>query len=356
MKKKILVTGAGGGGSNNLINSLRASNLDLEIYGSNLSATVLAKSNADYNFLLPAATESHYIDSIINQIKKYEIELVIPNNDREVRQISSERKLLPCHIFLPSQETIEICQDKYKMYLKLSEVGIPVARSYDLNSYDDIEPAFESLTDTGDRFWVRLRQGSGSKGATWVKNATQAYAWISMWDQLRGYSVDKFMICEFLPGRDYAFQSVWSNGELVVAKMCERLSYFFGENRLSGMSSTPEIARTIKDEKALEIIFKAIHTISPCPHGNFNLDLKGDVNGQMNVTEFNIGRFCMITPIFDLTGKINTAEAYVRKAFGENLQVSNPIDIEEDMYLLRDLDTLPTIVHKSRLEELETIL
>ena len=73
----------------------------------------------------------------------------------------------------------------------------------------------------------------------------------------------------------------------------------------------------------------------------------------MNITEFNIGRFCMITPIFDLTGKINTAEAYIKSAFEEELTGVNPIDIEEDMYLLRDLDTLPTIINGKDLEKLK---
>lgn len=356
VKRAVLVTGAGGGGSNNLINSLRASGLDLCIYGSNLAARFLAKSNADRNFLLPAATESDYIGSLAYLVERESIELVIPNSDREVRRISVERDKLPCHIFLPPVDTVEICQDKYKMYLELTRARLPIARSYQLNSYDDIEPAFEALAGSGDRFWVRIRRGSGSRGATWVKNAEQARAWISMWDELRGYSVDNFMISEFLPGRDYAFQSVWRDGELVVCKMCERLTYFFGANRLSGMSSTPETARTIRDDKALETIIKAIRTVCDRPHGNFSLDLKGDANGNMCITEFNVGRFCMITPIFDLTGQVNTAEVYVRTAFGEIMQIDDPIDIEEDMYLLRDLDTLPTIVSEAQLVELEATL
>ena len=353
MKKKILVTGAGGGGSSNLISSLRASDLDLEIYGSNLESRMLAKSNADHNFLLPAATEDNYLDSLVKQIELNKIGLIIPNNDREVKRISIDRELIPCRVFLPPNETVEVCQDKYQMYLRLVESGIHVARSVDLTDYNDIERAFEELADTGDRLWVRLKTGSGSKGATWVKTVSQAHAWISMWDDLRGYGVDKFMICEFLPGRDYAFQSVWRDGELIVAKMCERLSYFMGTNRLSGMSSTPEVACTVRDEKTLETIFNAIRVICKRPHGNFNLDLKGDAHEAMNVTEFNIGRFCMITPIFDLTGKINTAEAHVRSAYGEDMEVSDPIDIEEDIYLLRDLDTLPTLVSKTRLDELD---
>ncbi len=330
-----------------MIRSLKKSSLDLNIYGSNMDGYVIAKSNADKTFKLPASTEPGYIDSIKQLVNKESIDLIIPNNDREVNSLAEHRDEFVCKIFLPPIETVQICQDKYKMYQRLVNDGIPVAESYPLECYEDIENAFIKLEDKGERFWVRLRKGSGSRGATWVKTKDQARSWISLWENLRGYSVNNFTISEFLPGRDYAFQSVWKNGELVVCKMCERLSYFMGSNRLSGMSSTPEVARTVRDEQALNTIFKAIKSVCNKPHGNFCLDLKGNKDGIMNITEFNIGRFCMITPIFDLTGKVNTAEAYVRSAFDEIMKVKDPIDIEEDMYLLRDLDTEPTIAHKS---------
>ena len=135
--------------------------------------------------------------------------------------------------------------------------------------------------------------------------------------------------------------------------MCERLSYFFGENLLSGMSSTPATARTVRDDHAVETALRTIQAVCEHPHGNFNLDMKGDSNGAMNVTECNIGRFFMITPIFDLSGKINTAEAYVRCAFDEPLNFDQEIDIEEDIYLLRDLDTEPMVVSGKYIRKLD---
>ena len=355
MKRKILITGAGGGGSNNLIRSLRASSLDLEIYGSNLDPFILATSRADKNFLLPSASEPTYINALLSKIEEEGIDLVIPNNDREVRRISDERSKISCRLFLPPRDVVAVCQDKFEMHLKLKAADLETAKSIPITDYDDIEPAINELADTGERFWIRPRSGSGSKGATWVKNAEQARSWISLWAELRGFPVNTFTISEFLPGRDYAFQSVWSNGRLVVGKMCERLSYFFGANQLSGMSSTPAVARTVRDDYAIETALRTVQTICANPHGNFNLDMKADSDGVMNVTECNIGRFFMITPIFDLSGKINTAETHVRCAFGESLDFCEEIDIEEDIYLLRDLDTEPMVVAGKTIRKFEEI-
>ena len=351
MKINVLVTGAGSGGGENLINSLRQSDLNLFIYGSNMDEYLLAKSSADKTVWLPSAKEERYIRSLESLIKKEKIKLVIPNNDTEVGRISKDRDSLSCKVFLPPDETISICQDKMKMHKEFEEAGVPQAKFRGIECYDDIQE-FISVNQF-DKYWVRPRRGSGSMGATWVKTASQAQAWIEMWVELRGFSIDDFIISEFLPGKDYAFQSVWKNGELIIGKMIQRLSYYMGRNRLSNMSSTPAVAKTIYDEEALKNIYKAINTVSRRPHGNYNLDLKERSDGTMCITEFNIGRFCMITPIFDLTGKYNTAEAHVKAALDLPITIENSIDIENGVYLIRELDTLPTIVRE---EELKSII
>ena len=350
--KNILITGIGGGGSNNLYESLRLSKLNKAEYnfiGSNIDQKTLAKSPLKENIILPVATDPRYKPALMDLVKKFNIDLIIPNNDREVGVISAMREDLDCKIFLPDNSTIMACQDKHKMYQKLEGFDIPMAKSYAIESLEDIDKFIKKLP--GDKFWVRPRKGSGSKGATWVKSAQQAKEWIQLWIDLRDFKVDDFTISEFLPGRDFCFQSVWKDGELVLAKLCERLSYFGGENRLSGMSSTPAVAKTVYDKKALDTIFKCVTHLTDYPHGNFNFDLKGNINGEMCITECNVGRFCMITPIFDRTGNFSTAEYYVRSAFDdieENL-IKDPIDIEENCFLIRELDTLPTIVREKEL-------
>jgi carbamoyl-phosphate synthase large subunit len=225
-----------------------------------------------------------------------------------------------------------------------------MAKSFNLENYNDIEKAFKVLPKS-DKYWVRMKIGAGSKGATWVRTPDQAKNWIELWESLRGFPPDAFTLNEFLPGKDYAFQSVWKDGKPVVMKMVQRLVYFYGVQRLSGMSSTPQIAKTVYDPDALKTILKAIDAVTKKPHGNFCVDMKGDRNGTMCITEFNIGRFCMITPIFDLTGKINTAEAYVKCALDHPIENNYELDYEKDKYLIRQLDTLPTVCSKKDIEK-----
>lgn len=340
---KILVTGAGGGGGENLISSLRSSSLDLTIYGSNMNEYLLSRTSADYAAHLPAATEDGYLEALNKLLVSEGIELVVPNNDREVAAISRHREKVACKVFLPPDETVRICHDKLEMHECFQKYDVPQAKYLGLKSLEDIDRFVSE--NPAEKYWVRPRCGSGSRGATWVRTGQQAKDWIGLWCDLRGYSLADFIISEFLPGRDYAFQSVWKDGEMVVGKMVERLSYIGAGNRLSGMGSSPAVGRTLLDMKTYEeSIVKAIYAVCAKPHGNFNLDLKGREDSIMCVTEFNIGRFCMITPIFDRTGKYNTAEMHVRSALDMEINVDDPLDYEDGCYLIRFLDTEPTIL------------
>lgn len=350
MKKTILITRAGGGGSNNLIRDLRLVNSDIKIIGTGIDKYKAAKSIADVTYVLPdVAQTEEYLHALNKLIIKEKIDLVIPNNDRDVKILSDNREKIFAKVFLPSKYAINVCQDKWEFYNLLSSHDIPMAETYEINHIDDVYSIFEKLSFSK-TLWVRLKKGYGSKGATKVNSPEQAIFWIKYWHEMRGMAINQFTISEFLPGRDLAVQSTWKNGQLQIMKIAERLSYYGGDQRASGMSSTPQVACTIKDEEVLRLCEKVARIIEARPNGNFNFDLKQNSSGVFCLTEVNIGRFFMITPIFDLTGTYNMIDSYIKLAFDQELGISNPYDIEENMFMIRDLDTEPLILSKIEME------
>jgi carbamoyl-phosphate synthase large subunit len=186
-------------------------------------------------------------------------------------------------------------------------------------------------------------------GAIPVDSAEQARSWVAYWELMRGVPASSFTLCEYLPGRDYAVQGLWRQGRLVLLKMCERLSYFGGGSQPSGQSSTPALAKTVFVPPVADICARVMAAVDGTASGVFSIDLKEDAGGTPCVTEINAGRFCMITNVFDLTGKHNMAATYVRLAAGEPVELRDEYDIAEDYYLVRDLDTLPAIFHAEEL-------
>jgi hypothetical protein len=73
---------------------------------------------------------------------------------------------------------------------------------------------------------------------------------------------------------------------------------------------------------------------------------------QYCVTEINIGRFFMITNLFNLAGNHSMIDTYLKLATGQDPGISNPFDFSEK-YLIRSLDTLPTVLS---LDEITSLL
>lgn len=341
-RPSVLVTGAGTGRANNLVRSLKARGNDIDVIGCHSDLFVLAKSETDWRFHAPPpSSEAGFIAACQTIIQAKVVDLIIPSSDEDALALAKIRDQLPCRVHLPPVEVIALCQDKYALSQVLKAKNVPVPETVAIRDRSDVSSAFRQLDHP--LLWCRTRHGAGSKGATKVKDAEQAWSWISYWNEMRGIPIDEFTLSEYLPGRDFNVQGLWREGGTVLMKMCERLSYLDGENRPSGMSSTPAVAKTLCDDQVLDLCDRAVKLVAPNASGVFNLDLKQDVYRRARITEINAGRFAMITNIYDLTGRHNMAQTYVRLALGQAPDISETRDVAADHYLIRDYDTNPLI-------------
>jgi hypothetical protein len=340
----VLVTGAGSGASNNLIRSLRAGDPTLFVVGCHADPFFLKKSPADRNYLVSPADNPRFRKNLQRVAEREQVDLVIPTTDLEVRLIGEFRDRLPGHVFLPRQPVIELCQDKYELAGRLGSRGVPAPVTCALSDLDSTESVFKQLAPRR-RLWCRIRTGAASMGATPVATAAQARNWVSYWAEMRGVPPSAFTLSEYLPGRDFACQSLWKDGKLKLLKTTERLSYFGGGNTPSGVSSVGGVHKTIRDPRVAEVSVAAVRAVDDRPSGAFSIDLKEDVHGQPCVTEINVGRLLSGTTIFDRTGRHNMALTYVRLALDLPVAIDDVYDVTEDQYMVRDLDTLPDIFH-----------
>jgi len=357
--RRILVTGAGSGPSNNLMHSLMQGDPSTVLLGCHSDRFMLKKSPAERNFLipLPDADEGAFGRALRSVVESAAVELVMPGNDRDARALASMHKRtgLTCRVFLPDLKTIDLCQDKCTLSLFLRKRGIPAPRTYAITDRNSLLEAWRAL-DPRELAWCRIRRGFASRGATKVRDPDQAWNWISYWHTMRSVAIEEFTLCEFLPGRDYNVQGLWSDGRPVLLKMCERLSYLNADHHPSGMASTPALAKTVWEPAAIEACENAVRAIDERANGVFSLDLKESELGVPCITEINAGRFAMITNIHDLTGRHNMAASYVRLAFSEHTGIEDPHDRAGEHYLVRDLDTLPAVLPADALfERIESV-
>jgi biotin carboxylase len=346
VSRRLLILGAGTGAGNNLVTSLRRSLPALTILGCHEDPFILKKSTADRTYLLRGGL--HAVEEIVAIVRAEGVDLVIPTSDADVKLLSDHRAALAPNVYLPSKALIDLCADKCDLATTLGRHGVPVPISLPITDLDTVDELVAKLAWTR-QLWCRTRAGTRSLGATPVASAAQVRAWLLLWDQLRGVPPSAFMLAEYLPGRDFLCQSLWHDGRLILVKTFERIAYFGGENSPSGVSSLSSLAKTIVDDRVVDVCVRAVRALDPPATGAFSIDLKENAEGVPCITEINAGRFFIGMTALDHVGQHNMSACFVRLALGEPVDIDQPYDCPPDHYLIRDLDTPPGVCHADEL-------
>lgn len=350
MRRRLLIMGAGGGPSNNLIRSLRLGDPSFHIVGCHRDRFTLRQSSADRSYLIPPADHPAFVESLNALIEKEDIGLLIPNSDADVRAIAACRAEIACRVFLPRPEVIDLCQDKYRLSAFLETRGIRVPATCPVSSVDNLEALFDKLPPHAP-LWCRLRTGQGGMGAMLVKSPEQARSWIRYWEEMRGIPPTMFTLSEYLPGRDFACQALFKAGRLVLIKSYERLTYLGAGAHPAGFSTLAALSKTVFAPQVVEVCAAAVRALDADVSGVFCFDARENRSGLPCLTEINPGRFGLSTSIFDIPGRHNTASTYVRLAFDEAVDLVDEYDAVEGYYLVRDYDTVPAVIHADELFE-----
>lgn len=348
-RKRIIVTGAGGPAAYNFIQSLRMAREKFYIVGTDVNKYHIELSGADVFYQLPSALDPKYIDVLNKLIQKERIELVHPQPDVEVKRLSEEREKVKARLFLPNKRTIDICQNKFKFNQIINKAGVKTAQSFYIQDEKSLRVGFKELKKNHEKIWIRAIRGAGSRAALPLTQVEQAIAWIKYWIEMKGLSWRDFMISEFLPGREYAFQSLWKEGKLLMSQARERLEYLFGNIMPSGQTSTPSIARTVNNKAVNQAAYQAIKAVDSHATGIFCVDLKENKKGEPCVTEVNAGRFFTTSHFFSEAG-LNMPYYYLKLAYGERIskKFKKFNNLKSNIYLIRMVDMGYKIIKKGK--------
>jgi carbamoyl-phosphate synthase large subunit len=345
--KKIMVTGAGGPAGINFIMSLRILREKMFIVGTEASEYFIHLAPTDKAYLVPRAKETGYIDRLNEIIRKEDVEFLHAQPDIEVKVISENREKLKANVFLPSKKTVRICQDKLESSRIWQEKDIPVARTRELHSEQDVDKAFEEF---GSPIWIRARHGAGGRGSTPASNMETALSWINYW---KSRNVDwEFIAQEHLPGKNIGFHSLWKDGELVTSMARERVEYIYPHIAPSGITGTPAVQKTVHNESINKIGTEAVLSIDPNFNGIACVDLKENKDGVPCVTEINAGRMFTTSFFFSYASKIlrndyyaNIPYLYVKLAYKESIPNIPKYNIlPEKLYWIRHIDAPAKLV------------
>lgn len=348
---RIILGGAGGAPTNNVIKSLREGGSGDHLIGTSSVATDLFLADVDERYVVPYAVAPDYPSRLAQLVKKARPDFIHAQHDFEVRAVSRLRGELQqagVKLYLPAAETIENTVDKGKSYEIWSRHGVPVPQTMLINDPADLNKAMERF---GGKVWLRATEGGGGKGALPV-NGAHDYEFAKLWiDRYHGWG--SFTAAEMLSANSVTWLSIWYQGELVVAQTRARRSWNFGDRTLSGVTGVTGVAETCSSEIVTQTARQAIEVIDPSPHGIFAVDMTYDVADKPRVTEINIGRFFTTVYFFTKAG-VNFPQIYRDIALeGKFPTLDRKINpLPDGLVWIRGMDVEPILATVADLEGL----
>jgi len=337
---RILLTGAGGSAAYNFYDALRLASTDDYVVGTDMKPYHLELIDVQKRYLVPGVNEpDKYVDAMNRIIAKEKLEFLHPQPDVEVAFLARNRDKLHAKTFLPDADAIELCHDKMAFNQRLTARGVAVPESRHIANQQDLKDALADLLKVQPKVWLRATRGAGSKASLPINSFYQGDAWIDYWRTFRGIDYGDFMASEFLPGHEFAWQSLWCNGELITAQARERIEYIFGSLVPSGQTSSPSVAKTVNRDDINEVGQTAVRAVSDTPHGVYCVDMKEDGSGVPKVTEINIGRFFTTSNFFAHAG-LNMSAMYIELGMtGKLAQKPKQLNpLPDDLYWVRMID------------------
>lgn len=329
---RILILGAGGAAGINFCRALRRAG-GIHIIASDVDSRRIKLPSADEYVLMPPAyaRETRY-PAFYDVLAKYKPDVVYAQADKEVQFLSEHRSA--CRTMLPSMAALEIAGNKMELNRVLRRRGVAVPDACDF-AYA-MEWAFQ------DKLWVRAKCGAGSKAALPCNSMRQARQWVDYWCEMRGLRHEDFMVSEFLPGKEYAWQGVYKDGQLFASVARTRDEYVFADQMPSGQSSTPSVATIVHSDEVNRLAEAAVRAIEERPNGVYGVDCKTGADGVVKVTEINAGRFYTTSDFYAAAG-CNLPSDWVHLAMGQFPPMHGE-PIPAGTMWIRSLDREPLLV------------
>ena len=344
--KRILVTSAGGAPAVNFTRSLRKAPEPFYLIGVDANKYYLDRAEVNEKYLIPKASDPMYIPIVQGIINETHPDLLHVQHSREVPVISRYRGELGVKTFLPESRSVEICDNKVESFKCWKAAGLKVPETLLLESENDVDIAFQRF---GQKIWLRAITGSGGSGAAPTTDPEWAKFWVTVHN---GWG--KFSASQCLTSISVIWQSIWKEGELVVAQGRKRLFWEFGEKFLSGVSGVTGGGSLISDPVVDKIAQETILAIDKRPNGIWGVDLTYDDSGIPNPTEINVGRFFTTHQFFTEAG-LNMPYIYVKLALGEEppriSQRLNPLTA--GLVWIRGVDFIPKLTTLEQIEDYE---
>ena len=229
---RILVTGAGGDTAIGVIKALRMARKNYVIYAVCIDEMSIGLKMADYRAVVPPVSDvNNYINSLIELMNKWSINILIPTVDSEIKIVSKFHNKLyektKCKVIVGEYSDIVKCSNKQATYKYLDSIEINHPKTF--ISKEEVILSLQNGID----IIAKPRFGGGSKGIKILsKNDLSVDGWFNknfLYQEFEKYSKEITSVVlkdERKIVGSVVFERILSNGRTVWCKRLPEGNYF----------------------------------------------------------------------------------------------------------------------------------
>lgn len=266
MRKKIAITGIGGGVGQSIIKSLQGTEYEcIGLDGDNHATGAFVVPKA---YRIPYAVADDFIPCVLDICKRESCSLLFPGLDAELAKLAANKSLFQQNgikLIVSDPAVIEVSDDKMRTFQYLTGIGINVP-----------ETALLSEVKTGDSiltYPVIIKQrigGARSKNVFILRNSSEYDEFVLR----NSFRLDEFIIQEYIDGPEYTCGTVCLDEDFKGAIIMQRVLRD-GDTYKCFVEFNPVIFETVR---------KIVEQLVPTGACNIQLRLK---NGVPYIFEIN---------------------------------------------------------------------
>ncbi|MFP9191220.1 ATP-grasp domain-containing protein [Natrialbaceae archaeon A-CW1-1] len=271
---------------------------------------------SDQPVITPPVTSEEWPTSIANAVEEHNVDVVLPLNDEDLKEIDRLSATLPDDVplVIPRQAFIKEMLDKKKAYALFEKRGLQIPETTTAEHY-------EEFSDEDFPRIIKPRWGSRARGVELLETQTELVEYISK----STHSVEDLLIQEYINGDDYTSNLAITQNNRLLSTVIKEVKERDGFSRW---------AVTRNHDQVREACLDAFNALQPA--GPMNVQHMVDETGEPYLIEINprfSGSSCL-----NAEAGVNEYDLLVRSALGEEVEPIN--EYETGLNLIRYHDRL----------------
>lgn len=247
----------------------------------------------DKYYQVPSYTDERYIDILLEICKKERVDIFFPHISMELPIVLnriSEFKDLGIKVAITDNNTLNIANNKLKLYKYMAEKGLKIPKYYEIKNSNDLKQNAEKLGFPKVPVVVKVAENSGSRGVRIVKN-NLSRAEIFLKEKPNSFNISMKDMCktideckdlpdtivmEYIPGCEYTVDLLANHGKTI---------YIAGRRNYESSMSIAMATYTEKKEEAYNLCKEIVSLLEL--DGNIGFDFMLDENDNPILTDLN---------------------------------------------------------------------